>query len=33
MKQFYLLDMIRGGAALLVVMEHLRRLMFERKEG
>jgi len=33
MKQFYLLDLIRGSAALLVVMGHLRSLMFENWKG
>lgn len=33
MKQFYLLDLIRGSAALLVVMGHLRSLMFESWDG
>ena len=33
MKQFYLLDLIRGSAALLVVMGHLRSLMFESWNG
>lgn len=33
MKQFYLLDLIRGIAALLVVMGHLRSLMFESWNG
>lgn len=33
MKQFYLLDLIRGVTALLVVMGHLRSLMFESWNG
>lgn len=33
MKQFYLLDLIRGSDALLVVMGHLRSLMFESWNG